>query len=123
MKVAEPAPQHQDKPKESRPLSLQQMRTLAGRQSGSQSAQNPYIAGSGKWGVPYNGVDLLTGNYTVTATDLSFDPSYGVPVNVTRSYSSNMQDEDVAVFLQPGSKARIVARSRQSPISAGKRTA
>ncbi len=53
----------------------------------------PYLAGSGKWAVQYEGIDIATGNYSTTATDLSFDTGYGIPVNVTRSYSSNNLDD------------------------------
>jgi len=35
----------------------------------------------------------LTGNFTATGTDMTFEGGYGVPVNVTRSYSANQADE------------------------------
>ncbi len=75
-------------PKPSRLLSNHEMAQRHGR-----LAVNPYVAGSRKWGVNYKGIDLTTGNYSQTATDLSFDTGYGIPVNVTRSYSSNNADE------------------------------
>ncbi|MBX7134468.1 MAG: RHS repeat-associated core domain-containing protein [Fimbriimonadaceae bacterium] len=56
-------------------------------------AVNPYVAGSQKWSVNYAGVDLITGNYTTSATDLSFEGGYGIPINVTRTYSSNNPDD------------------------------
>jgi hypothetical protein len=54
---------------------------------------NPYAAGSSKWDVNYKGVNLMTGNFTTSGTDLTFEGGYGIPVNVTRSYSANSGDE------------------------------
>lgn len=57
------------------------------------AGENPYLAGQNKWDVNYKGVDLMTGNFSTSATDLSFEGGYGIPVNVTRSYSANCVDE------------------------------
>ncbi|MFI5385907.1 MAG: RHS repeat-associated core domain-containing protein [Fimbriimonadales bacterium] len=73
---------------QTRPLSAHEMRQMQGR-----FVKNPYIAGANKWSVSYNGVDLLTGNFSLSATDMTFEGGYGIPVNVTRSYSSNNADE------------------------------
>ncbi len=73
---------------ETRPLLAAEMRELSGK-----TLRNPYIAGSQKWGINYSGVDLLTGNFSFSATDLSFEGGYGIPIAVTRSYSSNSGDE------------------------------
>jgi len=72
----------------SRLLTGEEERTLQGR-----AGENPYLAGQNKWDVVYKGIDLMTGNFSTSATDLSFDGGYGIPVNVTRSYSSNNPDE------------------------------
>jgi RHS repeat-associated protein len=72
----------------SRELSQDEMRTLRGR-----IGANPSWAGSEKWAPQYKGVDLLTGNFSTSATDLSFEGGYGIPINVTRSYSANNPDE------------------------------
>lgn len=72
----------------SRPLTSSEERKSQGR-----AGENPYMAGQSKWDVMYKGVDLMTGNYSTTATDMSFDGGYGIPVNVTRSYSANSGDE------------------------------
>lgn len=81
------APEKQPAP--SRPLTSKELKASKGR----TIAQNPYIAGSQKWGINVNGVDMLTGNFAMSATDLSFEGGYGIPVNVTRSYSANNADE------------------------------
>ena len=75
-------------PKASRPLSGKEMRTLQGK-----SGANPYLSGQNKWDVQFKGVNLMTGNYSMSATDLDFEAGYGIPVNVTRSYSANCPDE------------------------------
>ena len=72
----------------SRLLSSQEERTMQGR-----AGENPYLAGQRKWDVVYKGLNIVTGNYSMSATDLSFDGGYGIPVNVTRSYSANNPDE------------------------------
>jgi RHS repeat-associated protein len=41
----------------------------------------------------FNGINLSSGNFSTSATDLSFEGGYGIPVNVTRSYSANNPDE------------------------------
>jgi hypothetical protein len=69
-------------------LSAKTMRTVQGR-----SGENPYAAGQSKWDVVYKGVNLLTGNYSTSVTDLTFEGGYGIPVNVTRSYSANCSEE------------------------------
>ncbi len=58
-----------------------------------KSGENPYFAGAQKWDVFHKGVDLVSGNFGLTATDLTFEGGYGIPVNVTRSYSANDPDE------------------------------
>ncbi|MBX7135764.1 MAG: hypothetical protein K1X67_24110 [Fimbriimonadaceae bacterium] len=77
-----------EKPAISRVLGLSEMESRKGL-----LAVNPYVAGSQKWSVNYAGVDLITGNYTTSATDLSFEGGYGIPINVTRTYSSNNADD------------------------------
>ena len=72
----------------SRLLTVKEERTMQGR-----TGENPYLAGQSKWDVVYKGVNLMTGNYSMSATDMSFDGGYGIPVNVTRSYSANNPDE------------------------------
>jgi len=72
----------------SRVLSARDMRGIRG-----SLGTNPYIAGQNKWDVVYKGVNLLTGNFTTSGTDLTFEGGYGIPVNVTRSYSSNSAEE------------------------------
>lgn len=72
----------------SRPLTAKEMKTIRGK-----GAENPYIAGSNKWDISLYGVSLLSGNFSTTATDLSFEGGYGIPINVTRSYSANNGDE------------------------------
>jgi len=72
----------------SRPLTCKEQRKMQGR-----SGENPYLAGQSKWDVVYQGIDLMTGNFSTSATDMSFDGGYGIPVNVTRSYSANNADE------------------------------
>lgn len=72
----------------SRLLSDKELRSISG-----STAENPYISGSQKWDVSYKGVSLLTGNFSTSATDLSFEGGYGIPVNLTRSYSANNPDE------------------------------
>ncbi|MFM9872984.1 MAG: RHS repeat-associated core domain-containing protein [Fimbriimonadaceae bacterium] len=71
----------------SRTLSAKEMDSLSGRSG------NPYYAGQAKFDVIYKGVNLRTGNYSMSATDLSFEGGYGIPVNITRSYSANNIDE------------------------------
>ncbi len=68
----------------SRMLSGNEQRKMQGR-----AGENPYLAGQSKWDVVYKGVNVMTGNYSMSATDLSFEGGYGIPVNVTRSYSAN----------------------------------
>jgi RHS repeat-associated protein len=71
-----------------RPLTASEQRSFKG-----MSGRNPYLAGQNKWDIVHKGVNLMTGNYTVSATDLSFEGGYGIPVNVTRSYSMHSMDE------------------------------
>jgi RHS repeat-associated protein len=68
----------------SRVLSAKEQRALKGR-----AGENPYFAGQQKWAVGVKGVDMTSGNYNTSVTDMSFDGGYGIPVNVTRSYSAN----------------------------------
>ncbi|MBA3725794.1 MAG: RHS repeat-associated core domain-containing protein [Armatimonadetes bacterium] len=72
-------------------LTKSELENLRGKDSGVD--MNPYIAGQSKWGINYRGVDLLTGNFTFSATDLAFEGGYGVPVAITRTYSANTPDE------------------------------
>lgn len=74
--------------KPSRDLSGKEMTALRGK-----SGPNPYLSGSAKWGMNIDGVDITTGNLSISATDLNFEGGYGIPVNVTRSYSANNPDE------------------------------
>ena len=69
-------------------LSSAKMKAIQGK-----GGENPYAAGQSKWDVVYRGVNLLTGNYSMNATDLTFEGGYGIPVNVTRSYSANDAEE------------------------------
>jgi YD repeat-containing protein len=69
-------------------LSNKEMSELQGK-----SGENPYYAGQQKFDVVYRGVDLMSGNYSMSVTDMSFDTGFGIPVNVTRSYSANNPDE------------------------------
>jgi len=86
-------PERKPDPVVSRVLSDEDLAKKTGRQSYDPSAINPYLAGSQRYSVPMYGVDLLTGNYSTSATDLSFEGGYGMPINVSRSYSSNNPDE------------------------------
>src|SRR5579863_10419887 len=56
------------KPAASRPLSGKEMHTLQGK-----TGENPYLAGQSKWDVMFKGVDLMTGNYMTSATDIDFE--------------------------------------------------
>src|SRR5438477_9834703 len=73
---------------ETRPLTLKEMRNSRGK-----TGENPYISGAQKWSAPYEGVDLVTGNFSFSVSDLSFEGGYGIPVAITRTYSSNNGDE------------------------------
>jgi RHS repeat-associated protein len=73
---------------ETRPLTGVEMKKVQGKW-----AKNPYVAGANKWSVSYKGVDLITENFSFSETDMSFEGGYGIPVNVTRSYSANLPDE------------------------------
>lgn len=72
----------------SRPLSASEQCLLQGR-----LGENPYAAGQAKWDVVVDGINMVSLNFTTSATDLSFEGGYGIPVNVTRSYSANNPDE------------------------------
>ena len=54
----------------------------------------PVSGGRNKWIFSHDGIDLMSGNYSTNVTDMSFDGGYGIPVNVTRSYSSNDGSEE-----------------------------
>ncbi len=82
------AREKQAKLRPSRPLLGAELRTMRGKGS-----QNPYLSGSAKWGINIDGVDITTGNLSLSSTDLSFEGGYGIPVNVTRTYSANNGDE------------------------------
>ena len=75
-------------PRKSRILTDREMGVMQGR-----LGKNPYLAGQNKWDVVYQGINLLSGNFTTSGTDLTFEGGYGIPVNVTRSYSANSIDE------------------------------
>ena len=74
-------------------LTEEEMNSLRGRTVFEGTAANQYIAGQSKWSVNYRGVDLLTGNFSFSETDLSFEGGYGIPVAITRTYSANNPDE------------------------------
>lgn len=73
---------------ESRALSEKEMDEMKGKWLG-----NPYYAGQAKFDVVFKGVNMRTGNFSTSATDFNFEGGYGIPVNVTRSYSANSIDE------------------------------
>ncbi len=75
-------------PTPSKILTAKTMKTAQGKYG-----ENPYAAGQSKWDVMYKGVNMMTGNFTTSGTDLTFEGGYGIPVNVTRSYSSNDGEE------------------------------
>lgn len=79
-------------PKVSRVLTLDSMSTLMGR-TGEVPGCNPYLAGKNKWAVDVYGVDMTTLNMSMSATDMSFNGGYGIPVSFTRTYSANNPDE------------------------------
>ena len=81
-------PVKKEDPKTSRILSATSMKQLQGRYG-----VNPYASGQQKFDVLYKGVDLMSGNFTTSGTDLTFEGGYGIPVNMTRSYSANDGDE------------------------------
>ncbi len=84
-----PAPEpEKPKPIASRALTSKESKSLQGR-----LAEDPYRAGQNKWDVVHKGVNLMTGNLTASGTDLTFEGGYGIPINVTRSYSANNPDE------------------------------
>jgi hypothetical protein len=55
--------------------------------------ESPYIAGAQKFDPQAQGIDLMTGNFSMSATDLDFQGGYGIPVNVSRSHSADNHDE------------------------------
>src|SRR5688500_1881627 len=64
-----PAPNAQrPTPKASKPLSAKQMRQMQGK-----AGKNPYVAGQNKWDVIYKGINLMSGNFTASGTDLTFE--------------------------------------------------
>lgn len=86
--VREAMPKPKPEPALSRVLSAKTMKAMQGR-----AGENPYAAGQAKWDVVYKGVNLMNGNYSTSGTDLTFEGGYGIPVNVTRSYSANNGEE------------------------------
>ncbi|MBS1700313.1 MAG: RHS repeat-associated core domain-containing protein [Armatimonadetes bacterium] len=86
--VQDKLPKHKAGLKPSKVLCSSSMKAKQGR-----AGENPYAAGQAKWDVIYKGVNLMTGNYTTSGTDLAFEGGYGIPVNVTRSYSANNAEE------------------------------
>ena len=73
----------------SRELTAEELESI----SGSALGNNPYLSGTQKYSPSYKGVDLLTGNFTMSSTDLSFEGGYGIPIALTRTYNSNNADE------------------------------
>src|SRR5436305_350351 len=49
----------------SRILSAKEMARVQGK-----NGENPYMAGQSKWDIVYKGVNLMTGNFSTSATDL-----------------------------------------------------
>lgn len=86
--VAKSIPKPKPAPAPSKLLSAKRMGLMQGR-----AGENPYASGQSKWDVVYKGVDIMTGNFTTSGTDLTFEGGYGIPVNVTRSYSANNGEE------------------------------
>lgn len=82
------APPHPDPPAKKAPkshvLSDKEMLKAMGK-----DAANPYVSGVSRQSIVVNGVDVMTGNFSTSATDLSFEGGYGIPVAVTRTYNSN----------------------------------
>lgn len=87
-KPVNPKPESEVKEAVTRLLTPEEMEARKGRVVG-----NPYFAGQAKFDVVHKGVNIRTGNYSMSATDISFEGGYGIPVNVTRSYSANSIDE------------------------------
>lgn len=82
------APKNEKRVAVTKPLSAKQMRSMQGK-----VGKNPYVAGQNKWDVIYKGINLMSGNFSTSGTDLTFEGGYGIPINVTRSYSANNMDE------------------------------
>jgi RHS repeat-associated protein len=97
----------------SRMLTGKSLTTLQGR-----TGPNPYLAGSQKYSASHNGVDLITGNFSTSGTDLTFEATYGIAVNVTRVYSANDANEGP---LGPGWTMSVDARSTAGGIMKGSR--
>ncbi|MBL8065833.1 MAG: RHS repeat-associated core domain-containing protein [Chthonomonadaceae bacterium] len=74
---------------ESRTLSPNEMQRIKGR----IAPGNPYYAGNLPYDPQFKGVNMRTGNFSLSATDLSFEGGYGIPVSIVRTYSSNNIDE------------------------------
>ncbi|MBS1723106.1 MAG: RHS repeat-associated core domain-containing protein [Armatimonadetes bacterium] len=72
----------------SRLLTAEELRGYKGKTVG-----NPYQSGGMKWDPVIKGVNLRTGDFSMSATDMSFEGGYGVPVSVSRTYSSNCLDD------------------------------
>lgn len=72
----------------SKVLSAKSMQKMQGKAN-----ENPYASGQRKYDVVYRGVNMMSGEYTISGTDLTFEGGYGIPVNVTRSYSANNGEE------------------------------
>ena len=83
-------PERKDDPVASKILSSGTMKKMQGK-----SGENPYAAGQSKWDVMYKGVDLMTGNFTVSATDLTFEgvPKI-VPLRVAAGFEVAAKDTD-----------------------------
>lgn len=85
---AQPSGPAKAEPARSRVLSAAEQRSRLGKLS-----VDPRFSGTTKYSVVHNGIDLLTGNFVTSATDMAFQGGYGIPVNVTRTYSANNGDE------------------------------
>jgi len=66
-----------------RVLRKSEMQHLKGR------GRIPSLAGQAKWDVVDNGLNLRTGNYTYTTTDLTLPGAIGIPVSVVRTWNAN----------------------------------
>ncbi len=73
---------------QSRPLTRAELSELRGQRI-TDAYGNPYNSGQAKYDVVYKGVNTRTGDFGMSATDISFEGGFGIPVSVTRSYSSN----------------------------------
>ncbi|HXH60066.1 MAG TPA: DUF6531 domain-containing protein, partial [Fimbriimonadaceae bacterium] len=82
--------EHKIEQPKSRALTAKELETFSGR----FSAPNPYYGGKNKFDIYYKGVNMRTGDFTLSATDLSFEGGYGIPINFSRSYSANAERDE-----------------------------